>query len=212
MFSFLKSLYRNGVGSTVLARTAVSKYKAVQRVPEFAALLSNVRRIHPRMLVEIGTRHGGTFSCWPQICHPNATLISVDLPEGEFGGGSGDDVQRAMLALKKGTQSMRFIRDNSHSDSCVASVLNATNNTPVDFLFIDGDHSLEGVREDFERFSPLVRKGGLIAFHDIIPDSSNQHLQVHVFWNQIKGRFSHQEFVWPKNRVDAGMGIGLLTV
>jgi predicted O-methyltransferase YrrM len=40
----------------------------------------------------------------------------------------------------------------------------------VDFLFIDADHSYEGVKKDFEMYSPLVRKGGIIAFHDIIPD------------------------------------------
>jgi hypothetical protein len=36
-------------------------------------------------------------------------------------------------------------------------------------LFIDGDHTYEGVRRDFEMYSPLVRKGGIIAFHDIYP-------------------------------------------
>jgi hypothetical protein len=33
-------------------------------------------------------------------------------------------------------------------------------------LFIDGDHRYEGVRRDFEMYSPLVGAGGLIAFHD----------------------------------------------
>jgi len=38
-----------------------------------------------------------------------------------------------------------------------------------DFLFIDGDHTYEGVEGDFEMYSPLVRRGGIIAFHDIVP-------------------------------------------
>lgn len=37
----------------------------------------------------------------------------------------------------------------------------------MDFLFIDGDHAYEGVKADFEMYSPLVRKGGLVALHDI---------------------------------------------
>ncbi len=41
----------------------------------------------------------------------------------------------------------------------------------IDILFIDGDHSLFGVMNDYVRFSPLVKKGGIIAFHDIHPDS-----------------------------------------
>jgi hypothetical protein len=36
----------------------------------------------------------------------------------------------------------------------------------VDLVFIDGDHSPEGCREDFEVWSPRVRAGGSIAFHD----------------------------------------------
>jgi len=37
----------------------------------------------------------------------------------------------------------------------------------LDFLFIDGDHSYEGVRRDFEMYSPLVREGGIICMQCI---------------------------------------------
>jgi predicted O-methyltransferase YrrM len=40
----------------------------------------------------------------------------------------------------------------------------------IDFLFIDGDHSIEGCRYDFEMFAPQVRCDGLLAFHDYHPD------------------------------------------
>lgn len=39
----------------------------------------------------------------------------------------------------------------------------------IDFLFIDGDHSVEGVRSDWDNYSPFVRSGGIIAFHDYDP-------------------------------------------
>ncbi len=35
-----------------------------------------------------------------------------------------------------------------------------------DLLFIDGDHSLEGVRYDYHKFLPFVKPGGYIVFHD----------------------------------------------
>jgi predicted O-methyltransferase YrrM len=35
-----------------------------------------------------------------------------------------------------------------------------------DLVFIDGDHSYEGVKLDVERFSPRVRPGGRCVFHD----------------------------------------------
>jgi predicted O-methyltransferase YrrM len=37
---------------------------------------------------------------------------------------------------------------------------------PVDVVFIDGDHSPEGVREDWNVWHPHVRPGGFVAFHD----------------------------------------------
>lgn len=37
---------------------------------------------------------------------------------------------------------------------------------PIRLLFIDGDHSYEGVKLDFEMWSPFVIDGGLVAFHD----------------------------------------------
>jgi len=36
----------------------------------------------------------------------------------------------------------------------------------IDFLFIDADHSYEGVKADFEAWSPKVKEDGIIAFHD----------------------------------------------
>ncbi len=36
----------------------------------------------------------------------------------------------------------------------------------INFLFIDGDHSIEGCKTDFELYSPKIIPGGFIAFHD----------------------------------------------
>lgn len=34
------------------------------------------------------------------------------------------------------------------------------------FIFLDADHCYEGVRRDFEAWSPLLREGGFVGFHD----------------------------------------------
>jgi predicted O-methyltransferase YrrM len=39
---------------------------------------------------------------------------------------------------------------------------------PVGLLWIDGDHTLEGVRRDFESWEPFLRPGGVVAFHDAL--------------------------------------------
>lgn len=38
--------------------------------------------------------------------------------------------------------------------------------SPIDFAFIDGDHSYEAVVNDIRLLTPLVKPGGIIAFHD----------------------------------------------
>ncbi len=35
------------------------------------------------------------------------------------------------------------------------------------FAFIDGDHSYEGCKSDFNAWSPLIKSGGWMAFHDV---------------------------------------------
>jgi predicted O-methyltransferase YrrM len=41
---------------------------------------------------------------------------------------------------------------------------------PIDFLFIDGDHTWEGCTSDFMNFYPYVSPGGYIMLHDIYPE------------------------------------------
>ena len=40
-------------------------------------------------------------------------------------------------------------------------------NKPIDLLFIDGSHDYKSVLNDYLQWSPLVKKGGYIAFHDV---------------------------------------------
>lgn len=36
----------------------------------------------------------------------------------------------------------------------------------IDLLFIDGDHSIEGCRFDYDNYSPKIKSGGFLLFHD----------------------------------------------
>lgn len=37
---------------------------------------------------------------------------------------------------------------------------------PIRLLWIDGDHTYQGVKQDFDGFSPYLCSGGVVAFHD----------------------------------------------
>jgi hypothetical protein len=88
-----------------------------------------------------------------------------------------------------------------------------------DFLFIDGDHTLRGVKADLFAYYDFVRPGGLIGFHDIVSDelarsgvkdSDSQCYggDVYLLWRALKPTFEHYEFVesWDQG----GFGIGLI--
>lgn len=77
----------------------------------------------------------------------------------------------------------------------------------MDFLFIDGDHTYEGVKKDFEMYSSLVRRGGLIAFHDIVPHPLETGCEVNKFWNEIKYFYKYIEIVRDWNQGWAGIGV-----
>ncbi len=45
--------------------------------------------------------------------------------------------------------------------------------TPLSFLFIDGGHGEEPARADFNGWVPKVRKGGILAIHDVFPNKED---------------------------------------
>ncbi len=53
-----------------------------------------------------------------------------------------------------------------------------------DLLFIDADHRLDDVRADFNDYAPLVKRGGMIAFHDAYPENSDNG--VWLFLNMMR--------------------------
>lgn len=56
-----------------------------------------------------------------------------------------------------------------------------------DFLFIDAGHTLEDVLRDHEAYAPMVRPGGVVAFHDALerPQFTEEELGVPRFLKKI---------------------------
>jgi predicted O-methyltransferase YrrM len=75
---------------------------------------------------------------------------------------------------------------NSQKPESIKTLLDTVGE--LDLLFIDGDHSYEGALRDYQNYSPLVKKGGLIAFHDIVNSHHHRILGCTVYkaWEQIK--------------------------
>ena len=77
-----------------------------------------------------------------------------------------------------------------HGDSRKPGVLyqlkEQLNGSHIDLLFIDGLHTYEGVKSDYDIFNPLVRH--VTAIHDILTPKNGPQDEVNVipFWNELK--------------------------
>jgi len=203
--------FRDPIASLVLGRDVYIDIRPAQVYEEILGLAEIVANLKPRRVLEIGTAGGGTLFIWCRLASDDATVISVDLPGGPFGGGY--PMWRAVLYryFRKPQQKLHLIRGDSHDPRTLEKVEKILEGEELDFLFIDADHTYEGVRRDFEMYSPLVRRGGVVAFHDIVPHdrAHDPYGQVGVpkFWNEIKSRYRHLEIVKDWSQGWAGIGV-----
>jgi predicted O-methyltransferase YrrM len=161
----------------------------------------------PKTLMEIGTDKGGTLFLFSRVATPDALLISLDLPPGRPGWGYPPWRKEVFLSFARERQKIELVLADSHLPATVDLIGKVLGGRSLDFLLIDGDHSYEGVKLDFEMYAPLVAPGGLIAFHDIVPRRP-EPFGVPQFWQELKKIRPVTEFVADWNQ--SGYGIGLV--
>ena len=176
---------------------------SVQMREEILALAKAVQSINPKTILEIGTCNGGTFFIWANLASELA--ITCDLNKSKIR----DELYQSFPPPDSKCKIIPLAGD-SHKQEFLDTVKNKLNGNPVDFLFIDGDHTEEGVRSDYNMYSPLVRSGGIIAFHDILEKQPIPGNQVYYFWEEIKKSTNTEEFV--KDYAQTGFGIGIIYV
>jgi predicted O-methyltransferase YrrM len=152
---------------------------------EFTELVVEYRKLQPESVCEIGTWQGGSLYWWLTQAIHGAQVISVDKgPQNWVPQVPDFDTERWYGWAPPGVY-LRTIEGDSHSPETLKAVSGASGGS-LDFLFIDGDHSYAGAKADFELYGPLVRKGGIIAFHDLITPRAQQHIQIAPLWKEIR--------------------------
>jgi predicted O-methyltransferase YrrM len=184
--------------------------KPLQVHSEFHRFAAIVARLRPKFVLEIGTFFGGTLFVLSRLADHGATIISVDLPGGKFGGGYQGLRAPLYRRFPRKDERLHLIRGNSHELETQNKVRQILAGQKLDLLFTDGDHSYDGVKNDFESYLPLVRKGGMVAFHDIAEHPAESGCEVSRFWNEVKLRYAHEEII--EDRKQGWAGIGVVTV
>lgn len=185
----------------VLSREVI---RPAQVPSELHRLAEIIGELCPERALEIGTCRGGTLCLLSRLASSSASIVSVDLPGGEFGGGYARIRSPLYQSFGKYFQRIRLIRGSSHSQEILDEV---SKEKPLDYIFIDGDHTYEGVKQDFLMYSPLVRAGGVVAFHDIAEHPPEVGCEVDRFWNEVKTQYRHEEIIENKKQGWAGIGV-----
>jgi predicted O-methyltransferase YrrM len=195
-----------------LAEIAVFR-GACQKMRELTPVISLLKRRKLHTVIEIGTMQGGTLWLWCQLAQRDALIVSIDLPGGAFGGGYHTKDLARFRSYAHEDQRLHFLRSDSHQKATKGEVTKALQGRAVDLLFLDGDHRYRGVKQDFVLYAPLVRQGGVVLFHDILPHPQVPVCQVDRFWQEIKGHFQYKEFVEPDDDRGWGQwgGLGMLS-
>ena len=181
--------------------------KLAQVKYEIIKLLEILKDLNPKIILEIGTAGGGTLYLFTRIIDPEATIISLDLPGGFFGGGYSEWKIPLYQSFTKKGQEIKLLRADSHNPKTFKLVKTVLADKKVDFLFIDGDHTYEGVKRDFNMYSSLVKAGGIIAFHDIVEHDLRSSCKVNKFWNELKNDYEYLEIIEDIKQKWAGIGV-----
>lgn len=160
----------------------------LQNPYEITSCLEFLKTKKIKNFMEIGTNEGGTFICWSRIAGTEGVKISIDWAHGPWGT-TNFDVERRNNRIKEMGDEVYIINGDSHSLQIHNQIKQILEEKKLDFLFIDGDHSENGVKLDYFMYKEFVKNGGLIGFHDIKESDfhKNAGCLVSNFWNDIEG-------------------------
>jgi cephalosporin hydroxylase len=165
-----------------------------QHKEEILGLTKFLLKKKPHNIMEIGSKHGGTFNIFASIA--TGKKISLDLPGGIHGGWAlnehpylGNVVEKRNMYFEEKFDDVYMVLGDSHDTDTLYEIQSILDGDELDFLLIDGDHTYEGVKQDYDMYKHLVKPGGYIALHDINDTEQHRDLNVYVctLWDELEG-------------------------
>lgn len=173
-------------------------YSWVEHIP-FAQYLIEVLR--PKTFVELGTHSGNSYFSFCQAIQKlglNTRSYAIDSWDGdEHAGYYGDDVFKRVYQInieyfKQFSELMKMTFDEG---------LEYFNTSTIDLLHIDGLHTYEAVKHDFENWLPKMSDRGVIILHDT---------NVKQFSFGVWKLFEELEKSYPAFQFTHGHGLGVV--
>jgi hypothetical protein len=172
----------------------------IEHVPFSFALAQMLR---PRTFVELGTYAGASYCAFCEAVRQlllDTRCFAVDTWHGdEHAGYYAESVYQEL----KTYHDPRYANFSHLMRETFDQAANKFNEASIDLLHIDGLHTYEAVKHDFETWLPKMSSTGVVLFHDISERSGD--FGVWKCWEELKTRYPAFEFVH-------GHGLGLLFV
>ena len=149
-----------------------------------------VGRMKPKVVVDLGMDFGYSTFVFAAAGKPHGTeVFGIDMFEADINTGPRQTFETVKAQIKEhALDNLTVLRAEFGS---VAKVWARA----VDILHIDGLHSFEAVKADFDAWSPHVRAGGVILFHDTNvtakESASFMHFKVKEFFDTLPQEFCH---------------------
>jgi predicted O-methyltransferase YrrM len=136
----------------LLGSNSANKGLLLLQFDEAAFLFRLVRSRPAAQILEIGRYHGGSAFLFAVAGDHNSIVTSIDIaPQND---------ELLQIALRKSGLADKvqlLVGDSRVGEARMNS---------YDLVFVDGDHSYEGVANDYEHWRKAVKPGGYLAFHN----------------------------------------------
>jgi len=162
-----------------------------------------VEALQPTLFVELGTHYGHSYFSFCQAIKRlglNTPSYGVDTWKGDDQAGHYDDNVHQQVESYNQANYPEF---SSLLRCTFDEALNRFNEGSIDLLHIDGFHTYEAVRHDFESWLPKLSDRAVVLFHDT--NVRRDNFGVHKYFSELSTKYPFFEFIH-------GHGLGVLGV
>ena len=151
----------------------------------FAAWI--MRTVRPKLFVELGTHSGNSYLAFCQAAKEAQLPVkcyAVDTWRGDEHSGPYDDSVYAKLS---DYNQSRYGGFSTLLRTTFDDAVGYFSDGSIELLHIDGMHTYEAVRHDFETWKPKLASGAFVIFHDT--NVREREFGVWKFWEELQKRF-----------------------
>jgi hypothetical protein len=158
-----------------------------------------VKTLRPRKIVELGTHRGNSYCAFCQAIarlQLNAQAFAVDTWKGDIH----MDSETGVLEDLRAYHDPRFREFSTLLQMTFDDAREMIENGSIDLLHIDGTHTYEAVKHDFENWKSTLSSRAVVLLHDICV--RRDKYGVWRLWNELSARHPSFEF-----RHSFGLGV-----